>query len=59
MFLLWQVKQRWIGPNYLRAGIAGNNINCTNLPDIRMSFRYETFLEELSTIFHAVKGYRD
>lgn len=51
-----QVKMRWLGANYTRDGISGNDINRTNVPDIRMAFRYETLLEELSNIFHAVSG---
>lgn len=53
-----ETKQKWIGRNYRREGTDGNSIHCTNIPDIRVSFRYETFLEELSTIFHAVKAFR-
>lgn len=52
-----KVKQHWVGPNYTKDGVAGNDIARTNVPDIRIAFRYETFLEELSTIFHAVRGF--
>ena len=52
-----QVKQHWLGPDYLEEGVAGNDIHRTNVPDIRVTYRQETFLEELSTIFHAVKGF--
>lgn len=31
----------------------------TNVPDIRIAFRYETFLEELSTLFHTAKDFKD
>jgi len=53
---LWQVKQRWLGKNYMLEGIAGNDINHTNVPDIRVTFRYETVLNELSTILQGVQG---
>ena len=53
-----QVKQHWLGPNYTREGVAGNDMSRTNVPDIRVAFRYETFIEELSTIFNTVKGYK-
>lgn len=43
-------KQYCLGPNYKREGIAGNDISRTNIPDIRVAYRYETLLEELSTI---------
>jgi len=47
-------KQHWLGPNYTREGVAGNDVTRTNLPDIRVSYRYETMLEELATIFQDV-----
>ncbi|XP_037919825.1 AMP deaminase 2 isoform X5 [Hermetia illucens] len=46
-----KVKQHWLGPNYTREGVAGNDITRTNVPDIRVAFRYETLLDELSNIF--------
>ncbi len=59
MALLLQVKQHWIGYNYANEGIAGNDIARTNVPDIRMAFRHETYLEELNTIFDAVENYQE
>ena len=49
-----QVKQHWIGDNYKQEGVAGNDIQKTNLPDIRVSYRHETLLDELQGIFRAV-----
>jgi len=49
------MKQFWLGQNYLKEGVAGNDMSRTNIPDIRIAFRYETFLEELSTLFHTAK----
>lgn len=49
-----KVKQHWLGPNYTREGVAGNDIARTNVPDIRVSYRYETLVDELSTIFKAI-----
>lgn len=46
-----KMKQHWLGPNYTREGVAGNDITRTNVPDIRVSFRYESLLDELSNIF--------
>lgn len=48
-----QVKQHWIGYNYKQEGVAGNDIQRTNLPDIRVSYRHETLLDELQTISRA------
>ncbi|KAI1285996.1 AMP deaminase 2 [Halotydeus destructor] len=44
-------KEHWIGENYSDEGVAGNAIERTNLPDIRVAFRHETLLNELQGIF--------
>lgn len=44
-------KQYWLGPNYTKEGVAGNDIARTNVPDIRVAYRYETLLDELTNIF--------
>jgi AMP deaminase len=49
-----KIKQHWLGPNYTKEGVAGNDIARTNVPDIRVAYRTETIVEELSTIFKAV-----
>merc|ERR1711974_143626 len=46
-----EVKQHWLGPNYRRDGVAGNDMTRTNVPDIRVAYRHETLLDELSNIF--------
>uniref|UniRef100_T1IRU9 AMP deaminase 2 n=1 Tax=Strigamia maritima TaxID=126957 RepID=T1IRU9_STRMM len=48
------MKQYWLGPHYTREGVAGNDITRSNVPDIRVAYRYETLVEELTTIFKAV-----
>ncbi|ESN91038.1 hypothetical protein HELRODRAFT_104268 [Helobdella robusta] len=50
-----EIKKFWLGPNYTKEGVAGNDMSRTNVPDIRVAFRHETFLEELSTLFHTLK----
>eukprot|EP00092_Neocalanus_flemingeri_P075416 GFUD01093427.1.p1 GENE.GFUD01093427.1~~GFUD01093427.1.p1 ORF type:complete len:789 (-),score=232.98 GFUD01093427.1:236-2602(-) len=49
-----QVKQHWLGPNYTREGVEGNDMTRTNVPDIRVAYRHETLTEELSNIFKCV-----
>lgn len=44
-------KQHWLGSNYTNEGVSGNDISRTNVPDIRVAFRYETLLYELTNIF--------
>ncbi|XP_055526608.1 AMP deaminase 2 isoform X2 [Wyeomyia smithii] len=46
-----KMKQHWLGPNYTREGVAGNDISRTNVPDIRVAFRHESLLDELANIF--------
>ncbi|EDV95250.1 GH17839 [Drosophila grimshawi] len=46
------IKQQWLGPNYFEDGISGNDITRTNVPEIRVAYRYETLLDELSNIFN-------
>lgn len=46
-----KVKKCWLGPNYTKEGVAGNDISRTNVPDIRVAFRYETLIDELANIF--------
>ncbi|XP_045600064.1 AMP deaminase 2 isoform X1 [Procambarus clarkii] len=46
-----EIKQFWIGPNFTREGVAGNDIKRTNVPNIRVAYRHETLLDELINIF--------
>ncbi|XP_078326690.1 AMP deaminase 2-like isoform X5 [Crassostrea virginica] len=45
-----EVKRHWLGPNYTKEGVAGNDVSRTNVPDIRVAYRYETLVEELKCI---------
>ena len=45
-----EVKQFWLGPNYPREGVWGNDIRRTNVPDIRVAYRHETLVRELQGI---------
>ena len=44
------IKQHWLGPNYYKPGVDGNNTAKSNVPDIRETFRYETWLQELAMV---------
>lgn len=46
-----QTKQHWLGPQYYKEGVPGNDITRTNVPDIRVSYRTETLVDELSAIY--------
>ncbi|XP_014892330.1 AMP deaminase 2 isoform X2 [Poecilia latipinna] len=50
-----KVKSYWLGPSYYREGPESNDIRRTNVPDIRVAYRFETLTEELNLITHAVR----
>jgi AMP deaminase len=41
------LKARWLGADFHLPGVQGNNMDKTNVPNIRMAFRHETLVEEL------------
>ncbi|XP_055747215.1 AMP deaminase 2-like isoform X3 [Salvelinus fontinalis] len=49
-----KVKSYWLGPHYIKEGQEGNDIRRTNVPDIRVEYRYETMCEELNLITQAI-----
>lgn len=53
-----KAKQHWLGDNYRQEGPAGNDIKCTNVPSIRLAYRYETLVEELKMICTAAWEYQ-
>mgnify|MGYP001796464465 FL=1 len=48
------MKSHWLGPTYTEEGVAGNDITRTNVPDVRVAFRHETFSDEIKCIIGAV-----
>lgn len=50
------MKSYWLGPHYLKEGQEGNDIRRTNVPDIRVAYRFETLCEELNLITQAVRS---
>ncbi|XP_026743053.1 AMP deaminase 2-like isoform X2 [Trichoplusia ni] len=48
-----EMKQHWLGPEYLNEGPEGNDITQTNVPDVRISYRHETLMDELGNLFRA------
>ncbi|CEL11091.1 Putative AMP deaminase 2 [Aspergillus calidoustus] len=44
------LKERWLGSDCSLAGVAGNNVAKSNVPDIREAFRHETLVGELALI---------
>lgn len=58
-----EIKKRWLGDDYHIAGPAGNDIHKTNVPNIRMTYRHQTLMEErlmvLSELRNATKAKSD
>jgi len=46
----------WLGPDYQEAGVPGNDIRRTNVPAIRIAYRYEALTEELRLLGNAYKS---
>ncbi|XP_024466816.1 AMP deaminase isoform X3 [Populus trichocarpa] len=44
-------KLHWLGSKYFLRGPEGNNIHKSNVPDIRIVFRHETWKEEMQYVF--------
>jgi AMP deaminase len=45
-----EMKKHWIGKNYILTGPKGNVMEKTNVPNVRMSYREETFFHEVALI---------
>ncbi|KAJ7717026.1 hypothetical protein B0H16DRAFT_448656 [Mycena metata] len=45
-----QVKCAWLGEDWYLPGAAGNKIQRTNVPNIRLAYRHQTLMEELNMI---------
>lgn len=50
-----KIKMHWLGKNYMKGGVEGNDIEKTNVPDIRVLFREETLKSEQ----HLVQYYNE
>jgi len=46
-------KKAILGPNYMLAGVQGNDPNCSNIPDVRVAFRKEQLDEEYEFVAKA------
>ncbi|CAF0820113.1 unnamed protein product [Rotaria sp. Silwood1] len=51
-----EVKEYWLGSSYKEHGVAANDIRRTNVPAIRIAYRYEAFCEELRLLNLAYKS---
>jgi AMP deaminase len=53
------VKKHWLGTNYKKEGIKGNDVKRTNVPDIRVAYRYDTWTYELDLIVKGVNKHKE
>lgn len=55
-----QIKMHWLGDKYMYPGPAGNDIQKTNVPNIRVAYRWQTLMEERSMVLgHYPKASRE
>ncbi|GAA6060525.1 hypothetical protein JCM10212_005606 [Sporobolomyces blumeae] len=45
-----EVKRHWLGPDWYKAGVHGNLIHKTNVPNLRAEYRWATLMEERDMI---------
>ncbi|AGO10673.1 AaceriABR204Cp [[Ashbya] aceris (nom. inval.)] len=50
-----QIKRHWIGKDFEKAGVDGNDVEKTNVPNIRINYRHETLCTELELVEHYAK----
>ena len=48
---LHQVKMKWLGPNYFHPFMRGNDINKSNVPNMRVCFRHLVFIKVRIRLF--------
>lgn len=46
----WAIKKHWLGKKFMRSGVEGNDIEKTNVPDVRVGYREETLNSELDLV---------
>ena len=44
------IKKHWLGKNYMKGGVEGNDIEKTNVPDIRVAFREDALQSEKNLV---------
>lgn len=45
-----KIKKHWVGKDFKKPGVEGNDIEKCNVPDIRVNYRYETLKTELELV---------
>lgn len=47
-----QIKTHWVGKNFEKNGVEGNDVSKTNVPNIRVNYRWDTISTELELVNH-------
>lgn len=53
-----QIKSHWIGKDFSKSGVEGNDVGKTNVPNIRINYRWDTLSTELELVNH-FSNYRE
>ncbi|KAJ1982315.1 AMP deaminase [Dimargaris xerosporica] len=53
-----RLKAHWLGKSFLQPGPMGNNMQKTNVPNTRVTYRYNTLLEEQRYVSYIAQGGR-
>jgi AMP deaminase len=51
----YELKKHWVGHQFYLEGVEGNDIQKTNVPDIRVTYRYETLQTEFDLMDYYTK----
>ncbi|GEQ68032.1 hypothetical protein JCM33374_g1698 [Metschnikowia sp. JCM 33374] len=46
----WEIKKHWLGKKFMLPGVEGNDMEKTNVPDMRVGYRDETLRSELELV---------
>jgi len=51
-------KKHWVSEHYWRPGPEGNDIHKTNVPNMRLKFRYDTYVNEMQLVMGGALAYQ-
>ena len=55
--MYFKEKSFWLGKNFKEEGVKGNNITYTNVPNIRVAYRFEAITTELNLLLKITSKY--
>lgn len=51
-----EIKRHWLGHEWYKPGAEGNVVDKTNVPNVRVAFRYNTLMEEKTMVGRGVEA---